>query len=79
MWHKADLDKVAQNSESIQMPREDWIHQHDAEKHAETVIAETLKMFSSRPVGKSANEKLQSSKNLAEGVQEVPREAVSVA
>lgn len=45
MWHKADWDKVAQNPESIQMPRDPWIHGHDAETHAEEVVAETLKRF----------------------------------
>jgi hypothetical protein len=40
MWHKADWDKVKQNPESVQFPREDWIHMHDAEKHAEDVFNE---------------------------------------
>ena len=77
MWHKADWDKVAQNPESIQMPREDWIHQHDAEKHAETVIAETLKKFSGRSAAKPGNKKLQSSATPT--VDEASREAVLVA
>jgi len=49
MWHKADWDKVAQDPESISMPREDWIHGHNAEVHAESVVAETVKKFSSDP------------------------------
>jgi hypothetical protein len=40
MWHKADWDKVKQNPESVQFPREDWIHMHDAENHAEDVFDE---------------------------------------
>lgn len=35
MWHKADWDKVAEDPESIQLPREDWIFRFDAEKNAE--------------------------------------------
>ncbi|EMC96381.1 hypothetical protein BAUCODRAFT_130994 [Baudoinia panamericana UAMH 10762] len=46
MWHKADWDKVKANPESMAMPREDWILGHDSEKHAEDVIAETLRKFS---------------------------------
>lgn len=42
IWHKADWDKVAQNPESIQMPREDWIFKHDAEKHAEDIFDEVF-------------------------------------
>lgn len=49
MWHKADWDKVKQNPESIQMPREDWIHFHDAEVHAEEVVGEAIKKFSQAP------------------------------
>ena len=45
MWHKADWDKVAQNPESIQLPREDWILGHNAEKHAEDVFDEVVKQF----------------------------------
>jgi len=42
MWHKTDWSKVAEDPKSIGCPREDWIHQHDAEKHAEEVFAEVL-------------------------------------
>ena len=42
MWHKADWDKVAKDPKSVQMPREDWVFLHDAEKHAEEVFEETL-------------------------------------
>ena len=45
MWHKADWDKVKQNPESIQMPREDWIHGHDSQQHADEIVAESLKKF----------------------------------
>ncbi|KAK4541796.1 hypothetical protein LTR36_007328 [Oleoguttula mirabilis] len=48
MWHKADWDAVKANPESIQMPREDWIHSHDAEVHAEAVIAKTIAKVSSQ-------------------------------
>lgn len=42
MWHKADWDKVAENPESIAFPREDWIHGHDAETHAEEAVLAVL-------------------------------------
>jgi hypothetical protein len=35
MWHKADWDAVKKDPSKVQFPREDWIFQHDAEKHAE--------------------------------------------
>lgn len=47
MWHKADWDKVKDDPESVAMPREDWIMMHDAEKHAEEVVADAIKRFSS--------------------------------
>ena len=57
-------------------PREDWIHGHDAEKHAESVIAEMLKKFSGKSDGESSNGVVHESR--ANGV-EASREAVSVA
>ncbi|KAK1835636.1 hypothetical protein QBC39DRAFT_250104 [Podospora conica] len=33
-WHKTDWEKVAKDPESVSFRREDWIHQHDAEKYA---------------------------------------------
>jgi len=42
MWHKADWDKVKKDPTSVQFPREDWIHTHDAEKHAEEVFDENF-------------------------------------
>ncbi|KAK1761652.1 hypothetical protein QBC33DRAFT_520249 [Phialemonium atrogriseum] len=46
MWHKADWDKVKENPESIQLPRAEWITNHDAEKHAEEVFDAVLKEVS---------------------------------
>lgn len=40
MWHKTDWNKVREDPKSIALPREDWIHQHDAEGHAEAVFDE---------------------------------------
>ncbi|KAM7213773.1 6-hydroxynicotinate 3-monooxygenase [Rhypophila decipiens] len=37
-WHKTDWEKVAKDPKSIAFPREDWIHEFDAEKHAEEVF-----------------------------------------
>lgn len=48
MWHKADWDKVKENPKSVQFPREDWIHQFDAEQHAEEVFDEEFEKV--RPV-----------------------------
>ncbi|KAK3707169.1 hypothetical protein LTR37_012338 [Vermiconidia calcicola] len=45
MWHKADWDKVKEDPKSIGMPREDWILGHDAEKHAEAVVANMVSKF----------------------------------
>ena len=42
-WHKTDWHKVKANPKSIEFPREDWIHGHDAEKHAEKVFDEVFK------------------------------------
>jgi hypothetical protein len=42
MWHKADWDKVKENPSSIEMPREDWIFQFDAEKHTNDVFDEVF-------------------------------------
>lgn len=40
LWHNTDWDKVKADPKSIGFPREDWIHQFDAEKHAEDNFAE---------------------------------------
>lgn len=39
-WHKADWKKAKQDPDSIKLPREDWILQHDAEQHAAKVLDE---------------------------------------
>lgn len=38
MWHKTDWNKVREDPASVALPREDWIHFHDAETHAEEVF-----------------------------------------
>lgn len=45
MWHKADWDKVKEDPKSIELPREDWIFAHDAEKHAYENYDEVSKQF----------------------------------
>jgi len=45
MWHKTDWDKVKKDPKAIELPREDWIMGHDAQKHAEAVFDETSKKF----------------------------------
>lgn len=45
MWHKTDWTKVREDPTSIAMPREDWIHFHDAETHAEDVFDEIFKKY----------------------------------
>jgi hypothetical protein len=42
MWHKADWEKVKEDPTAIHFPRQDWIFEHDAEKHAEEVYDETV-------------------------------------
>ena len=52
MWHKADWEKVKKDPKSVQFPREDWIFNHDAEKHAEEVFEESFqRVRSQRKVG----------------------------
>ena len=46
MWHKTDWNKVREDPKSIAMPRDDWIHFHDTETHAETVFDEIFKRHS---------------------------------
>jgi 2-polyprenyl-6-methoxyphenol hydroxylase-like FAD-dependent oxidoreductase len=43
MWHKTDWEKVKKDPTLIQFPREDWVFQHDAEKHAEEMGDEAIK------------------------------------
>jgi N12 class adenine-specific DNA methylase len=44
-WHKVDWEEARKNPESIELPREDWIYDFDAEKHAEKVFED---LFSKR-------------------------------
>ncbi|KAF4809860.1 FAD-dependent monooxygenase roqM [Colletotrichum siamense] len=43
LWHKTDWNKVKENPQSIALPREDWILEFDAEKHAEEAFESLLK------------------------------------
>lgn len=43
LWHKTDWDKVKEDPSSIGFPREDWIHQFDAERYAEENFESALK------------------------------------
>lgn len=45
-WHKTDWDTAKKNPASLALPKEDWIHHHDAEAHAETVFDEVFKKHS---------------------------------
>lgn len=45
MWHKADWDKVKSDPKAVELPREDWILEHDAELHAENTFAESFAKF----------------------------------
>ncbi|KAK0640555.1 hypothetical protein B0T16DRAFT_430723 [Cercophora newfieldiana] len=53
-WHKTDWAKVAKDPESISFRREDWIHQHDAEKVAEDTFDEAFKKVTGKEVEGSA-------------------------
>ena len=41
-WHKADFQKVKDNPESMALAREEWLLNHDAEKHAYKVWEDTV-------------------------------------
>lgn len=43
MWHKTDWNKAREDPASIALPREDWIHYHDSETHAEEAFDEIFK------------------------------------
>lgn len=45
MWHKADFDKVKKDPKSIELPRHEFIHSFDAEKHAENVFKDVFGKF----------------------------------
>lgn len=49
MWHKTDWEHAKKHPESIQMPREDWIFEHNAEKHAEDVYDEVRAALETEP------------------------------
>jgi 2-polyprenyl-6-methoxyphenol hydroxylase-like FAD-dependent oxidoreductase len=44
-WHKADWEEVKKNPKLIELPREDWIFGHDAEKYAEEVADSVIRQF----------------------------------
>lgn len=55
MWHKTDWNKVREDPKSIAMPRDDWIHFHDAETHAETVFDEIFRRHSGPSADRGEN------------------------
>ncbi len=54
MWHKTDWSKVRDDPSSIALPREDWIHTFDAEKHAEEVFDEIFQHHARAEASKSS-------------------------
>lgn len=50
MWHKTDWDKAREDPASVALPREDWIHLHDAEMHAEAVFDKIFSHFHPKDV-----------------------------
>ena len=46
-WHKADFDRIKENPESLKLKREAWLLNHDAEKHAYDVFANTVASLTS--------------------------------
>lgn len=52
MWHKTDWNKVREDPASVALPREDWIHFHDAEAHAESVFDEIFQKHNGGQGGK---------------------------
>jgi hypothetical protein len=53
MWHKTDWKKVRSDPKSISLPREEWIHGFDAEKHAEDQFQEAFEAVT-KPVTECA-------------------------
>lgn len=72
----ADWDAVKANPESIQFPREDWIHSHDAEVHAEAVVGQVLKKFESPSLADTPDDP---GRHPTEEVEQPLPQAVSVA
>ncbi len=54
LWHKTDWAKVKEDPKSIGFPREDWIQDFDAEKHAEEVFDEIFKR-QTQPIANGEN------------------------
>lgn len=52
MWHKTDWNKVREDPASVALPREDWIHFHDAETHAKEVFDEVFSKHLGQTTGK---------------------------
>ncbi|KAI0905463.1 hypothetical protein F4823DRAFT_610869 [Ustulina deusta] len=48
MWHKTDWEKVKENPEIIQFPRQDWIFDFDTEQNAEETYDKVVKGLSLR-------------------------------
>ncbi|KAL4936727.1 hypothetical protein BDV06DRAFT_216444 [Aspergillus oleicola] len=48
MWHKADWDEVAKDPKKLELPREGWILDHDAEEYAKERCEEIFKRSSER-------------------------------
>ena len=46
MWHKTDWAKVKEDPSIIAFPRDEWIHDFDAEKHAEEVFDSIFSKYS---------------------------------
>ena len=44
-WHKADFDEVKKNPKSMELQREEWILNFDAEEHAENNYAQTAALL----------------------------------
>lgn len=53
LWHKTDWNKVKEDPESIGFPREEWIHQFDAEKYAEETYEDVRKALVDPVVGRA--------------------------
>lgn len=53
-WHKTDWEAVRKDPKSVAFPREDWIHKHDAEAHAEEVFDDVFRRRLAAGLGKTA-------------------------
>lgn len=61
---------MAKDPSSIGFPRDEWIHGHDAEQHAESVVKDEIKKFSTKTSSPGDQSENQDSNGLMESITE---------